>query len=116
MADSINISYSTKLGRLIRGTAEDVLSSDISRRLRGEIDLVFTSPPFPLNRKKKYGNLQGQACIDWLAGFALTLRMFLKPSGSIVMEVGNAWEPGRPVMSMLALRILLAFLDQGEFQ
>ena len=30
------------------------------------------------------------------------------------MEVGNAWEPGRPVMSTLALRALLAFLDTGK--
>ena len=110
----MNISYSTKLGKLIRGTSEDVLSSDILERRRGKIDLVFTSPPFPLNRKKKYGNLQGQAYIDWLASFAPTFRTLLKPRGSIVMEVGNAWEPGRPVMSTLALRALLSFLDKGN--
>ena len=110
----MSISYSTKFGRFIHGTAEDVLSSDMLKRRRGKVDLVFTSPPFPLNRKKKYGNLQGQEYIDWLASFALTLRMLLKPRGSIVMEVGNAWEPGRPVMSTLALRALLAFLDRGN--
>lgn len=32
------------------------------------------------------------------------------------MEVGNAWEPGRPVMSTLAIEALLAFLKEGEFQ
>ncbi len=105
--------YSTKLGTLIHGTAEDALNSDAFRKYRGKVDLVFTSPPFPLNRKKKYGNLQGQAYIDWLASFAPTLRTLLKPRGSIVMEVGNAWEPGRPVMSTLALRALLSFLDGG---
>lgn len=115
MTDSLNISYSTKLGKLIRSTAEDVLNSDISEHLREKVDLVFTSPPFPLNRKKKYGNLQGQAYIDWLSNFAPKLRTLLKPRGSIVMEVGNAWELGRPVMSTLALRALLAFLDKGNF-
>jgi len=110
----MSISYSTKFGRFIHGTAEDVLSSDMLKRRRGKVDLVFTSPPFPLNRKKKYGNLQGQEYIDWLVSFAPTLRMLLKPRGSIVMEVGNAWEPGRPVMSTLALRALLAFLDRGN--
>jgi len=29
--------------------------------------------------------------------------------------MGNAWEPGRPVMSTLALRALLRFLDEGQF-
>jgi site-specific DNA-methyltransferase (cytosine-N4-specific) len=110
----MRLAYSTKLGKLIHSTAEDALNSNVLKRCRGKVDLVFTSPPFPLNRKKRYGNLQGQAYIDWLAGFAPTLRAFLKPRGSIVMEVGNAWEPGRPVMSTLALRALLAFLDTGK--
>lgn len=114
MTGPVCIAYSTKSGKLIRGTAEDVLNSGMAKRYRGKVDLVFTSPPFPLNRKKKYGNLQGQAYIDWLAGFATTLRTLLKPRGSIVMEVGNAWEPGRPVMSTLALRALLAFIDTGN--
>jgi site-specific DNA-methyltransferase (cytosine-N4-specific) len=33
----------------------------------------------------------------------------LAPGGSIVLELGNAWEPGRPIMSTLALEALLAF-------
>jgi len=110
----MRVAYSTKFGRLIHGKAEESLSSEKLKRYRGKIDLVFTSPPFPLNRKKKYGNLQGQEYIHWLAGFALKLRPFLKPRGSIVMEVGNAWEPGRPVMSTLSLRALLSFLDTGQ--
>lgn len=110
----MRIAYSTRLGRLIHGTAEESLSSENLKRYREKIDLVFTSPPFPLNRKKKYGNLQGQEYINWLAGFALKLRPFLKPRGSIVMEVGNAWEPGHPVMSTLSLRALLSFLDTGK--
>ncbi len=107
--------YSTKLGSLIHGTAEEALDSQLLRRRRGKVDLIFTSPPFPLNRKKKYGNLQGEEYIKWLADFALKLKPLLKPRGSVVMEVGNAWEPGRPVMSTLALRALLAFLDRGKF-
>jgi DNA modification methylase len=110
----MRVAYSTKLGRLIHGKAEEALASGLLKKYQGKIDLVFTSPPFPLNRKKKYGNLQGQEYIDWLAGFALKLRPFLKPRGSIVMEVGNAWEPGHPVMSTLSLRALLSFLDTGE--
>jgi DNA modification methylase len=112
----MRIAYSTKFGRLIHGSVEEAFNSDILKKYQGKVDLVFTSPPFPLNRKKKYGNFQGQAYIDWLADFAPKLRTLLKPRGSIVMEVGNAWEPGRPVMSTLALRALLAFLDNGKFR
>jgi len=81
---------------------------------RGKIDLIFTSPPFPLNRKKKYDNKQGDAYVVWLKAFAPLFKRFLSPTGSIVMEVGNSWEPGRPVMSTLALESLLAFLRTGR--
>jgi DNA modification methylase len=110
------IAYKTKFGKLIHGTVENVLTSKLLSNLTGKVDLLFTSPPFPLNRKKKYGNYQGQAYIDWLAEFAPVIRTLLKPRGSIVMEIGNAWEPGRPVMSTLSLRALLQFLDTGEFR
>ena len=106
----------TALGLSILGLAEDVLQSSIYRKdLERQVDLIFTSPPFPLNRKKRYGNKQGEAYVDWLTTFALLFRNVLKPKGSIVLELGNAWEPGRPVMSTLALKALLAFLERGEF-
>ena len=108
--------YSTPLGRSILGLAEDILKSPPdSNDLDGHVDLIFTSPPFPLNRKKRYGNELGQAYVDWLASFAPLFKNLLSPKGSIVLELGNAWEPGRPVMSTLALKALLAFLESGEF-
>ncbi len=79
--------------------------------MRGKVQLVFTSPPYPLNTKKRYGNLQGEEYVRWLAGLAPQFRELLTPDGSIVVELGNAWEPGRPVMSTLALRALLAFQE-----
>ena len=98
------------------GKAEDVLrSSPYAEQLAQQVDLIFTSPPFPLNRKKRYGNEQGEAYITWLTGFAPLFKALLKPTGSVVLELGNAWERGRPVMSTLALRALLAFLEHGEF-
>ena len=108
--------YKTALGRSILGLAEDVLQSPANTKdLEGQVDLIFTSPPFPLNRKKRYGNEQGEAYVDWLANFAPLFKKALKPKGSIVLELGNAWEAGRPVMSTLALKALLAFLERGEF-
>jgi len=100
---------------MLQGSSEDVLASDAMRKYRGRIQLIFTSPPFPLNRKKKYGNLQGESYVEWLASFAPIFRDFLKKDGSIVIELGNAWEPGKPVMSNLALKSLLAFQEEGDF-
>jgi site-specific DNA-methyltransferase (cytosine-N4-specific) len=41
------------------------------------------------------------------------LRNLLTSDGSIVIEIGNVWEPGRPVMSTVVLQALLEFLKQG---
>lgn len=108
-AEDLDISYSTQLGVSIVGKSEQVLKTKSGCELQGRIQLVFTSPPFPLNRKKKYGNLEGEQFRDWLSGYAQQLTSLLTPDGSIVIEMGNAWEPGLPVMSTLALETLLAF-------
>src|SRR5690606_33600166 len=41
-------------------------------------------------------------------------REMLTSDGSIVIELGNAWEPGEPIMSTLALEALLAFRAAGN--
>jgi len=99
---------------MITATAEEALASSRAAQLKGQVQLVFTSPPFPLNTKKRYGNLQGEEYVRWLAGLAPTFRNLLTPDGSIAIELGNAWEPGRPVMSTLALRTLLAFQEAAQ--
>jgi len=48
-----------------------------------------------------------------LASFAPLLRDIVSADGSIVVEMGNAWERRRPVMSTLALKALLTFLERG---
>jgi site-specific DNA-methyltransferase (cytosine-N4-specific) len=115
-ASESEVGYSTKLGKMFVGKAEQVLGSRASLRWKGKFQLIFTSPPFPLNNKKSYGNLVGNQYAEWLASYARLFREFLKPQGSIVLELGNGWEPGRPVMSTLALRALLAFLDAADLR
>lgn len=105
--------YETKLGVMYHGTSQEALKFKKIERSRGSVQLLFTSPPFPLARGKDYGNLNGEAYVEWLASYARLFREYLKPNGSIVMEVGNAWEPGRPVMSTVVLQALLRFLQEG---
>jgi len=106
--------YRTGTGIAYQATIEELLDSDIGRDLKGEVQLLFTSPPFPLNRKKRYGNRTGEAYLGWLASLAPKLAKLLTPTGSMVVEIGNAWEPGEPVMSTLALKALLTFVEQGH--
>lgn len=108
--------YSAEYGAIYCCSAESFLASSIAKKYEGKVQLLFTSPPFPLNRKKRYGNLHGESYVEWLASFAPAFRRMLAPKGSIVIELGNAWEPGRPVMSTLALETLLAFKKRGKFR
>ena len=57
--------YQTALGSMYCGMSEKVLKSTRLQGLHGQAQLVFTSPPFPLNTKKRYGNLQGDEYIMW---------------------------------------------------
>lgn len=110
-----SVAYRTPLGFMVQGIAEQALAGALLEPYRGQVQLLFTSPPFPLNSKKRYGNLQGDAYEAWLGSIAPLLRSLVKSDGSIVIELGNAWEPGRPVMSTLALRSLLALQEEGDF-
>ena len=108
------VAFETTIGASYVSTIEAFLASSSAESVRGRVQLILTSPPFPLNRKKKYGNQQGEEFVRWLAGLAKPLSDLLAPDGSLVIEMGNAWEPGRPVMSTLSLRSLLSFLEEGE--
>lgn len=47
--------YNTPLGICINEKCETVISKYLIPNYQGQIQLIFTSPPFPLNRAKKYG-------------------------------------------------------------
>jgi len=103
------LAYKREHGSLFLGDSLASLDRKPLTKFKGKVQLVFTSPPFPLNRKKKYGNLQGAEYVTWLASFAPKLTEYLTPNGSIVIEVGNGWDPGQPTVSTLAIEALLEF-------
>jgi DNA modification methylase len=110
------IAYRTERGVMYHGEIEQFLTSDIGLGYRGRVKLIFTSPPYPLNRKKRYGNRQGDEYVEWIADLAPKLRDLLSDDGSIVMEIGNSWNPGEPTMSTLALEALLSFLKAADLK
>lgn len=75
----------------------------------GQVQLILTSPPFPLKRAKKYGNKNGEEYLDWLCDIGNKLKPLLTKDGSIVIEIGNAWNPGEPTYSTLPLETLIEF-------
>ena len=80
-------SYCTKRGIMYCGDALDFL-----RDMPSEcIDLVVTSPPFALVRKKQYGNEDAERYVTWFSEFAYEVRRVLKDTGSFVIDIGGSW-------------------------
>jgi site-specific DNA-methyltransferase (cytosine-N4-specific) len=108
--------YKTQFGQAFNCSIEDFISSDKFKDLKGKVDLILTSPPYPLVSPKAYGNRVGEDYKHWLAGIMKELKTLLKPKGSLVVEIGNAWEKGIPTMSTLPLETLIQIKLESELQ
>ncbi len=106
--------HATSLGAYYTADSVEMLNSLVGLQLRGRVQLILTSPPFPLNHKKSYGNLKGEEYKHWFTQLATTFADLLTPDGSIVMELGNAWVPGRPIQSLLPLETLIGFVSNRD--
>ena len=80
------------------------------------IDLVFTSPPFALQRQKAYGNKDQTEYVDWLLTFTPGISRVLKDTGSLVIDMGGAYKKGRPVRSLYQYRFLIRMYDEHGFR
>ena len=107
--------YKTRFGEMYFGKCEDVLLDYLSRPDFKPINLLFTSPPFPLNRAKRYGNMTGKDYLEWIGMLGPIFKRLLATDGSIVFELGNAWEPGVPAHSTLPIEALLELKKSGDF-
>jgi len=106
----MDVIHKTKLGKYYLGDSVELLTGKLGKQLKGKVQLILTSPPFPLNKKKSYGNLKGDEFREWFIGLAEVFSDLLTDDGSIVIEMGNSWESGRPVQSLLHLESLLGFV------
>lgn len=96
------------------GDCEKVINEYCTIPNMRKANLIFTSPPFPLNRAKRYGNMTGEEYLQWFSGLAPLFCDILADDGSIVIELGNAWEKGIPVHSTLPIETLLKFKEKGN--
>ena len=103
--------YYTNFGHAYVGDAKELLATLDS----GSVDLVITSPPFALQRKKEYGNKDQDEYVDWLIDFGNLIFRVLKETGSFVLDLGGAYKKGRPVRSLYNYRVLIRMCDECGF-
>lgn len=72
------------------------------------VDLVITSPPFALTRKKEYGNEPIERYMAWFMPFCGEIKRILKPTGSFILDIGGTWIPGSPVRSIYHFEVAVA--------
>ncbi len=97
--------YQTEGGEAWLGDAIETLQAEVDD---ASVDLIMTSPPFALQRPKEYGNESQEGYKNWFLPFADEFWRVLKPTGSLVIDLGGAWEGGQPVKSIYAFELLVS--------
>lgn len=97
---------------LIQGAAYSGDSKDLLDEVEdSSVDLVVTSPPFALRRKKKYGNKSPEEYVEWFLEFAAKVYDVLADDGSFVIDIGGGWQKGKPLRSHYHFKLLSALTD-----
>lgn len=103
--------HTTKYGKMMLGDAVDVMGALPAQ----SVDLVMTSPPFALLRKKEYGNEAADRYLDWFRPFAKEIYRLLKDTGSFVLDIGGSWIPGTPTRSLYHFKLLIMLCEESGF-
>lgn len=103
--------YTTDRGEAFLGDSLEFLPHVLDK----SADLILTSPPFALKRKKEYGNEDEDKYCDWFLSFAPELKRILKDQGSFVLDLGGAYKPGFPVRSIYLFDLLVRLVKETGF-
>ncbi len=103
-----NYLYKTRKGKAIVGDSLELMKS----LPENSINLVMTSPPFALQRPKKYGNKDQADYIDWILEFTREVKRIITEDGSFVIDLGGAYQKGSPIRSLYNFRLLIKMCDE----
>ena len=79
------------------------------------VNLIVTSPPFGLVRKKDYGNVDAHNYVAWFRQFGAQFKRLLKDNGSLVIDIGGAWISGQPTRSLYHYELLIMLCKECGF-
>lgn len=104
--------YETKIGKIYLGDSLELLQNLVEPH---SVDLIVTSPPFGLVRKKEYGNVDATEYLNWFRPFAAVFKQALKDSGSLVIDIGGSWVQGQPTRSLYHFKLLIMLCEEYGF-
>lgn len=76
------------------------------------VSLMVTSPPYPLLTPKSYGNVAEREFVEWYLQYVKQYIRILKPTGSLILNLGPAYMKGQPVLSSYVQRLHLGLIDE----
>jgi DNA modification methylase len=103
--------YATKKGAAYVGDSLELLK----KLPAASVSAIITSPPYALKFKKAYGNEDPEAYVDWFMKFVPEFRRVLRTNGSLVLEIGGAWNPGVPTRSVYHFELLVRMVREQGF-
>jgi len=104
--------FKTKIGQIFLGDSLGLLRAKIAD---SSVDLIVTSPPFGLVRKKDYGNVDAHDYVEWFKPFGKEFHRVLKDGGSLVIDIGGAWISGQPTRSLYHYELLISLCKEFGF-
>ncbi|MGH1395727.1 MAG: DNA-methyltransferase [Trichormus sp.] len=103
--------YTQQYGQAYLGDSLEILSNIPD----SSINLILTSPPFALTRKKEYGNESAEKYIEWFLPFAYEFKRVLVDNGSFILDLGGAYLPGNPIRSIYQYELLIRLCKEVGF-
>ncbi len=100
--------FTTSMGTALLAEAETA----VGLIANNSVDLILTSPPYPLTTQKVYGNQDPAAHVDWLTSLAATWKEKLTDNGSLVLNLADVFTPGAPAISLYQERLLIRLCDE----
>ncbi|MBX6773013.1 MAG: site-specific DNA-methyltransferase [Chloroflexi bacterium] len=107
--------FKTALGQAFAGDSLELLPRLVPPH---SVDLIMTSPPYGLIRNKDYGHARcvpADQYVEWFRPFARLFKRLLKPTGSLVIDIGGSWVPGMPTRSLYHYELLVTLVRHEGF-
>lgn len=102
--------YTTPYGAAYHGDSLELMG----KMDKGSVDLIVTSVPFALVKKKDYGNEDAAEYVKWFKPFAEQFHRILSDEGNLVIHIGGAWNKGEPTKSLYTYKLLIALVEEYE--
>lgn len=110
--DGVSPYYTTNLGSAYLGDALQLMK----HLPKNFVNLIMTSPPFALRRKKEYGNVEANKYVEWFRDFAQEFKRILRNDGSLVIHIGGSWNKGEPTKNLYQYKLLISLCEEFDFR